>query len=170
MHALPIPIPNSLFHKLRSLQIKFVWTHRRPHIKLQLIIRLKALENMGLPNLQLYYSATHLTRVIDWHCHSAYKDWVQLESETVASPLHFIWWVPWASCSSLKAHPLIGNTLKIFHNMTNTHNLCTIPGPLSPLSNNPDFPPGQNNPHLHLTNDRILLALLLLKKGKSIFF
>lgn len=39
----------------------------------------KAVGGLGFPNFRLYYYATHLARIIDWHCHAANKDWVSLE-------------------------------------------------------------------------------------------
>lgn len=39
-------------------------------------------------------------------------------------------------------HPLITNTLNIWHKIAITDKLASIPGPLTPITNNPDFIPG----------------------------
>lgn len=36
---------------------------------------------MGLPDFKKYYFASHITRIIDWHCHADLKVWVSLEEE-----------------------------------------------------------------------------------------
>lgn len=63
--------------------------------------------------------------VINWHCHGI-QGWVQLESGTVASSLCFTLLIPLIKCPfTLKSHPLIGTTLKIFHKVASMHNLSS---------------------------------------------
>lgn len=101
---------------------------------------------MGLPNFYNYYLASHLTRVIDWHCHAESKDWVILENSLHQIQLKFSPWTSWREhCPSLKNHPLTGTTLSLFHNIAKNTELTSNISPLTPLMNNPDFPPGLKN-------------------------
>lgn len=143
LHALPVSIPNSFFCKLRSLQVQFVWAHKPPRIRHQLITRPKAAEGMGLPDFQKHYFATHLTRIIDWHCHSSSKDWVQPESDVTLINVQLPPWIPWSSCpAQLKSPHLIGITLQFFYKIAVPYESSSTPGPLTPLTGNTDFPPG----------------------------
>lgn len=108
---------------------------------------------MGLPQFHNYYLASHLTRVIDWHCHGDTKDWVALESSLSPIPLKFSPWIPWQSHNqSMKQHPVMGATLCEFHTVTKKSNLTSPLSPLTTLKNNPDFTPGTENISL-LTRD-----------------
>lgn len=53
----------------------------------------------------------------------------------------------------IKKHPLIANTLNIWYKIATTHKLASIPGPLTSITNNPNFIPG-----LHQKNIQNLLA------------
>ncbi|XP_040182530.1 carcinoembryonic antigen-related cell adhesion molecule 1-like [Rana temporaria] len=36
---------------------------------------------VGLPDMWTYYRAVHFTKIVDWHCHGAEKQWVAMELE-----------------------------------------------------------------------------------------
>lgn len=104
--TLPIKIPQSFFKKLQSIQLDFVWAHKQPRIKFDLITRPKERGGMGPPDYRKYYYASHITRNVDWHCHQNLKDWVSLESELSPIPLKFSPWIPWTGYPlTLKLHP-----------------------------------------------------------------
>ena len=98
---------------------------------------------MGLPDFRKYYIAAHVTRVVDWHCHKRAKDWVTLEEDLSPYPLLFSPWNPGVRKSRLLLHQhLIANTLKVFDMGTKCSPISSAKGPLTPLSDNPDFQPG----------------------------
>lgn len=92
--TLPIKLPRSFFKALHSLQMKLIWAHKSPRIKSILLTRPKALEGLGIPDFKAYYHASHIGRIIDWHCHSNLKDWVSMENDMGTVPLHFSPWIP----------------------------------------------------------------------------
>lgn len=88
----------------------------------------------------------HLQRIIDWHTHLQVKDCVDLENTFCQYPLSSTPWIQRNLISAdLKVHPFIGPTLQCFQETCNKFKLSSIPGPLSPILNNPDFPPGMVN-------------------------
>lgn len=89
LRSLPIKIPQSFFKALQSVLLEFLWGHKKARIKFQLLTRPKEQGGMGIPNFYNYYLASHLTRVIDWHCHTESKDWVLLEASLYQTPLKF---------------------------------------------------------------------------------
>lgn len=115
---------------------------------------------MEFPNFKNYVLATHLIRIIDWTCHVDNKDWVLLENNLGPIPLSHSPWIPWDHCSKqLKQHHLIGATLKNLQTITWLPSLTTSPGPLTPLTANPDFIPGMNSSiQLHCNRNSPLLA------------
>lgn len=100
---------------------------------------------MGLPGFKRYYYATLITRIIDWNCHEANKDWVNLERSYTELPLRSLHWIIKSYYpKQLLLHPLIAGTLEAFHKISKQHNLARTPGPLTPISNNPEFISGRN--------------------------
>lgn len=160
LRTLPINIPDSFFKWLQLLQFNFVWAHRCPCIKFHLLTKGKADGGMGLPDYRQYYYASHVTRIVDWHCHGTEKDWVFLENTLSVTPLRFLPWIPWAgSSAALRNHPLVSPTLQIFRKLKKNLSFSSQLGPLTPLKNNPDFPPGIGNCLLQsLTTATPLLA------------
>lgn len=145
-HALPISVPVSFFRKLATLQRSFVWANKHPRIQLQYLQLAKADGGMGIPNFQKYYYATHLTRIIDWHCHANQKAWVKIERHWSQIYTHFLPWSPQSSYpKEIKTHPLISTTLNIFHKIASKHIISSCPSPITSLFNNPDFIPGIGN-------------------------
>lgn len=146
LRTLPIKIPQSFFKTLHSLQIKFIWAHKPPRIKSTLLTRPKVMGGLGVPDFKAYYHASHIARIIDWHCHSILKDWVSIENDMSVIPLQFSPWIQKTRYpQSVKSHPLIGTSLDIFHNLAKHSKFSTPFSPLTLLQNNPDFIPGLGN-------------------------
>lgn len=84
-----------------------------------------------------------MTRIVDWHVHADTKDWVKLEESFAGIPITHL---PWISQKTIPKdctkHPLIQSTLLHFRKACNYHNIASSPGPLTPIDQNPDFPPG----------------------------
>lgn len=159
LRTLPIKIPQRFFRALQALQMRFIWAHKPPRIKFSLLTRSKALGGMGIPDFKTYYHATHIARILDWHCHTGLKDWVSLENDSSPIPLHFSPWIPKLKYPpKLRAHHLIGTTLGIFHLLTKQPKFSSPLSPLTPLQNNPDFIPGLGN-HLLRPSDKNLPLL-----------
>lgn len=152
--TLPIKIPPSFFKTLQSIQLNFVWAHKRPRIKFTLLTRPKEQGGIGLPDYRNYYYASHITR----NCHSDLKDWVSLENDPSPIPLKFSPWISWTKYPpDLKQHPLINTTLSIFHLLTKNPDLSSPLSPLTPLQNNPDYPPGVRNRLLQSSDPNIAI-------------
>lgn len=143
LRSLPVRIPLLFFKHLQSTLICFLWRHKKPRVKFTLLARPKERGGMGLPHFHNYYLASHLTRVIDWHCHDKSKDWVQLEEALTSSTLRFSPWIPWGrQHQSIRRHPLTGTTMEAFQTVIKKYDLTTQMSPLTPIQNNPDFGPG----------------------------
>lgn len=141
-NALPIKIPESFFTSLLRAQRRFLWADRKPRIKLNLLSLPKHKGGIGLPNFKKYQQASHITRIIDWHCHSSNKDWIQLEQSLFRFNLIFYPWSLHSKTDKKLNHPLVANTLDIWQKVAGIHKLASIPGPLTPVTKNPDFIPG----------------------------
>lgn len=136
----PIKLPSIFFRSLNVIFRKFLWAAKKPRVSLQILTRSKQGGGMGFPNLKNYYLATHLTRVIDWTCHTENKNWVALENKLGPIPVTYSAWIPWEACpSQLKQHLIIGATLSCVQVVARTTDLTMLTGPLTPLSGHPGF-------------------------------
>lgn len=89
---------------------KYIWGNKRPRIQGCLLTLPKMFG--GIPDIQKYHQATHLTWVIDWCRHGDQKLWTQLEQFSTI-PLHRAPWCFQALPPVLKVHPAISPTLRV---------------------------------------------------------
>lgn len=128
--------------------------------------RPKSVGGMGLPDFRQYYQAIQIARVLDWNCHADTKDWIFIERSFSTSTLGHTPWIPLPFCPKpLLRHPLTGPTLRTFQQAIEKGNLSSIPGPLTPLANNPEFIPGVDNPFLFKKTNSPFLATDCFDKG-----
>lgn len=108
---------------------------------------------LGLPDIRRYHDACHFSRLIDWHLHARSKDWITIKDSCAQVPLSH---VPWISAQATpkehSTHPLMGPTLTSFRNTCHILKMTPSPGPMTPLTGNPDFPPGLPDSNRHLAN------------------
>lgn len=145
LQALLIHLPLQFFQRVSSMFREFVWSHRRPRLKLKLL-HLHP-QGGGLPDVMAYYRAVHLTRIVDWYCHGEAKQWVAMELEdsndTVKS------W-PWITCSLPKAlsdHSTLGSTLSVDRDAFRHSSISPLPSLLVRILGSPEFILGLQNPH-----------------------
>uniref|UniRef100_A0A8C5QAX9 Reverse transcriptase domain-containing protein n=1 Tax=Leptobrachium leishanense TaxID=445787 RepID=A0A8C5QAX9_9ANUR len=168
MQTIPLSISNGILQALRQCFLSFVWLGTRPRQKFSTLCRPTAHGGLALPNIRLYYHATHLTRILDWMVPSPAKKWLDLEAGLASSPL---WVLPWLFPDHIPpSYRLITTlicTIRIWHKLRVRHSLSTFPAPLLPLSHNPAFP-GGIRPTLqnHFTTHPGLLAMHVLKDGQ----
>lgn len=97
----------------------FVLSHWRPRLKCQLLHLTMPRGGVVLPDVQAYYGAVYLTRIVDWDCHGEVKQWVAMElgnsNETAKS------W-PWITSlpKALSDHPTLGSTLLVARTHSDT--------------------------------------------------
>lgn len=96
-----------------------LWGNSRPRISYAQLSLAKQKEGIGLPELRNYYSACHLSRIIDWNVHNKRKDWGELEASFMSLSLSSLPWlflhhIP----TEISLHVLIRTTLCCFSGRT----------------------------------------------------
>lgn len=143
LQALPISLPASFFASYKLLSRTFVWASKTPRIGWDRLVLPKRLGGLGLPDLQKYHWACHLTRLVDWHIHRPSKDWIALEASFAHLPLANTPWMTHTNVpKEFTTHPLIRTTLSLFKRACKILAFTPSPGPMTPLDDNPAFPPG----------------------------
>lgn len=151
LQAIPIRIPNTFFRNYKQICLEFIWNGKHARIKWDKLIVPKLMGGIGLPDIEKYYWACHLTRIVARHLHGRIKDCVVLEeySYTQSVPLKYLPWIePRKIPKAINSHPITGTSLKIFRFLCKKHNISSIYGPLTPLTCNPGIPlvHSANNP------------------------
>lgn len=88
----PIRVPPTFFYLYKKECTPFIWGKKPPRIK---YARLKAPKHKGgpgFPDLQGYYTACLLARIVDWKVHKSIKAVVALEGSRNSLPLHLLPW------------------------------------------------------------------------------
>lgn len=128
----------------------FIWASKTPRLSWDRLVLPKLLGGLGLPDIQKYHWACHLTRIVDWHLHRSNKAWITLEDSFTKTPLSHLPWINHNSIPrDLVTHPFIGATLSHLKLAGKALDYTPHPGPMTPLVRNPDFLPGLALRDLH---------------------
>lgn len=142
IQALPINIPPFFFKQIHALFTRFVWAHKRPRLHRTQMTLPKQYGGLALPDIRLYYLASHLGRILDWRRNGASKLWIQLEQSQSGIPLGGALWCFNDLPHGLQSHPLIGTTLRKRHQISFHTTLTSKNSPLFPILGKPKFEPG----------------------------
>lgn len=83
---LPIEISDGQFIEWQKLTSRYIWTGKKPRIKLKVLQLLKDRRGMALPDLKDYDCADQI-RILGYLCHSQYRArWKEMEQGGSAGP------------------------------------------------------------------------------------
>lgn len=144
LQTLPIRIPKAFLRAANRELTLFIWARKPPRLS-QSILRLpKMLGGIALPDVALYHSACHLTRIVDWCRHGTLKQWIQIEKCLTGMELEGLPWCQQNLPVRITDHPTVGETWRMAQKIFREHSFVPAPSPLTPVTDNPSFSPGVN--------------------------
>lgn len=139
--------PKGTLKQVQSLINTFIWNGKRPRLSLAHMIRPKAQGGLGLPSILAYYQATCLRYLVQWDRPLSSKHWDFMDQAVAGTNIWRELWLPRKHrAKNLYLSPITLPTLRAWDGLALARGWTTFPSPMTPIVDNPDFPPGIASP------------------------
>ncbi len=143
IRMVPIMFSNRALKGLNSWLTSFIWSKRKPRLKLSVLYLPSSMGGLDFPNIKMYQLSSHLRYIAEWVRNDSSSTWLDIESSFSQFPLRALLFVKsFQNIKEIYDNPIIVNTLKAWRSVCRLEGRSKLTSFFTPILNNPDFTPG----------------------------
>lgn len=182
LQMIPILLSNKVIKVLEGWLSSFIWSKRKPRLKMSTLQMGGCDGGLDVPNIRLYQLASHLRVIASWHHPDPASIWHGIESSQSKCPLLNLLFINNSeSVKKLCSNPVTLSTIRAWKTICSIEGRAKLSSPVTPILDNPDFLPGCEDPgfkvwSIHglkklgdLFKDQILLSFQQLQQQFGLF-
>ncbi len=143
LQMIPILLSNKVIKMLEGWLSSFIWSKRRPRLKMTKLQMAGCEGGLDVPNLRFYQLASHLRVITSWYNCDPASIWHDIESFQSKCPLlNLLFMNNPESVKKLCSNPITLSTIRAWRSIRSIEGRAQLTSPLTPILDNPDFLPG----------------------------
>lgn len=144
--AISLPLPASFFSTLKKNFTCFIWSKKRPRLRISLLYLPYERGGLKLPNMKLYYWAAQLRAAIYYFHTTEVPAWVKIENNAIELPLcQYLYSSQAKILRKRTQNPFLKNTLIVWHEAHTFLNDIPKLSCFTPIWGNENFTPGRRD-------------------------
>ena len=154
LQMIPVLLPSKVVKIIEGWLSSFIWSKRRPRLKLAKLQLSVSEGGLELPNIKWYQVAAQLRFVAAWLKGDRSSIWLDIEAAQCDCPLrNLLFLKDPKTVRRFCNNPIVSNTLKAWRVARLLEGRAKVTSPLTSIQGNPDFPPGLNDPGFNSWRD-----------------
>lgn len=143
IQMIPVVFSNRVTRDLNSWLSSFIWSKRRPKLKMATLQLPGSVGGLDLPNIRIYQLCTHMRYIHDWISNDPNSIWLGVETSLSKYPLKDLLFFKKRKDIRMSCdNPVTLNTLKAWWSVCRIEGRLKFTSVFTPIVNNPDFQPG----------------------------
>lgn len=143
IQMIPILFNHKIVKRLNGWFKSFIWSKRRPRIKLSVLQLPGKMGGMDLPDIKRYQLSAHLRYIADWIKDDALSIWLGIEKSLSNCPLKSLLFIDkLKDIKKLCSNPVTINTIRAWRATRRMEGRTGLTSVFTPIADNPNFLPG----------------------------
>lgn len=143
IQMIPVIFSNGVIKDLNGWLSSFIWSKRRPKLKMATLQLPGSVGGLDLPNIRTYQLSTHMRYIYDWVISNSNSIWLDVEASLSKYRLRdLLFFKKFKNIRLSCENPVTLNTVKAWRLMCRLEGRSKFTSVFTPIVNTPDFQPG----------------------------